>query len=299
MDASLPEITSQGDETRQPSWKRNLGRQLAEVEALKSIYGADGEFEFDEGVDEILKNHAESVADSILGELHISFTIHLLAIKIGGSHISARFYMPRGYPEVEPLRVTIQCGGVSRYCYEMLENGVRDVALKLIGEEAGFQVLQLIQENAEVVADQISQDLLKKEIVPGKSLNRPIYVKRVLIWFHHVKSVQKRKSIIEWSKDMTIGGFLKSGFPGILLVEGERSAIDAYVKQIQSLHWQAMCVRAEEEEEVQNSSEIENFRCLPHEVQELEELGGMSELGRRSKEANLEHLFLSSLKISR
>ncbi|KAF3773079.1 hypothetical protein EJ110_NYTH54443 [Nymphaea thermarum] len=115
---------------------------------------------------------------------------------------------------------------------------------------------------------------------------------------------------------MTIGGFLKSGFPGILLVEnfvwlifmaflggcifkGERSAIDEYVKQIQSLHWQAMCVRAEEEEEVQNSSEIENFRRLPHEVQELEELGGMSELGRRSKEANLEHLFLSSLKISR
>ncbi|KAL4199825.1 hypothetical protein AMTRI_Chr03g53230 [Amborella trichopoda] len=289
----------------EPQWKLNLRRQIAEVEALRSIYGQDGEFEFNMVLEESLNNLILRDVDAVQEEYHVSFTIHLLSVKVAGRHVSARFYMPRGYPEDEPLHVSVICSGqISRLDHDAINMVAREEACKLVGHEGGFQILQVIQEKAEDLNNRMRHNTHNQEKQRREEIDMSICIKRVLIWFHHIKSPQKRKSILEWSKSHDIGGYLKSGYPGILVIEGEKSCIDAYVKQVQCLRWQAMSVRAEEEKEVPSSSTLESSRRFPIEkilavVKELEDHGGMSELGRYCKEANLEGLFWSALKITR
>ncbi len=90
-----------------------------------------------------------------------------------------------------------------------------------------------------------------------------------------------------------MGGFVKPGFPGILVAEGLGRDLDAYVHSIKSLGWQAMQVRADE-----SSSETDLrfggvFRELP------EDSSGLTFLGQACRDAGLEALFLAALKIKK
>ncbi|XP_057820088.2 uncharacterized protein LOC131033001 isoform X1 [Cryptomeria japonica] len=296
---SCRSLTMKGAEA-ESSWKINLNRQIAEVEVIRSIYGGEGEFEMnslEEAFLEALSSFADD--DAIPESFYISFTIHLLSTEMGGHHVSVGFSMPRGYPEEQPVNVTVNCvGEVSRSEHEVINVGAREVAHELIGQEAVLQVLQRVQD----------MSLKKSNETIGKSsgnidgsissVHRLSHIKRVVIWFHHIKSLQKRKSILEWGKELNLGGYCKPGFPGIIIVEGEKCDVDTYVKQLQNLRWQAISVRGEEQEEVKCGEEIDNARRFLKGVKELDE-HGMSELGRLCREANLEHLFLSALKINR
>mmetsp|Transcript_31953 Transcript_31953/g.80713 ORF Transcript_31953/g.80713 Transcript_31953/m.80713 type:complete len:147 (+) Transcript_31953:119-559(+) len=127
-----------------------------------------------------------------------------------------------------------------------------------------------------------------------------------LLRFHHIKSLTKRKSIVEWARTLRLGGFCKPGFPGVIVVEGEESDVAEYVRLIKSLRWQAMGVRAEEGEALAcqgggteaTRDALAAARKLPAAFQELAE-SGMSELGQACRDAGLEQLFLSAMKISR
>ena len=68
--------------------------------------------------------------------------------------------------------------------------------------------------------------------------------------FHHIKSVTKRKHIVEWAGELKLGGFSKPGFPGIVVIEGLEEDAAEYVQRLKRLRWQAMAVRAEDTCEV-------------------------------------------------
>lgn len=280
--------------------KINLNRQLAEVEALRSIYGEEGEFELTTQEEAILESLSYlDDGDGISNSFYISFIINLLSTEMGGRHVSVGFSMPHGYPEEEAVSVTVTCGGgVSRSEHEAINMGAREVACEHIGQEAVLQVLQKVQEIALRTSNKNIKYSSDKDDGSMSSVCKLLRIKRVLIWFHHIKSLQKRKSILEWGKELNLGGYCKPGFPGIIVIEGEKDSVDTYLKQLQNLRWQAMSIRGEEEEEVPHGKEIDEMRHFLTGVKEVDE-HGMSELGRFCREANLEHLFLSALKISR
>ncbi|KAH9297914.1 hypothetical protein KI387_029596, partial [Taxus chinensis] len=201
------------------------------------------------------------VDDSIPEDFYISFTIHLLSTELGGHDVRIGFSMPRGYPEEQPIRVTVNCAGeVSRFKHEAINVGGREVAHELIGQEAVLQVLQRVQD---ILLKKSRESIGKSSGQINGSISSAcsiLYIKRVLIWFHHIKSLQKRKSILEWGKELNLGGYCKPGFPGIIIVEGEKCDVDIYVKQLQNLRWQAMSVRGEEQEEVQCQKAIDDAR---------------------------------------
>jgi hypothetical protein len=43
---------------------------------------------------------------------------------------------------------------------------------------------------------------------------------RLVLWFHHIKNLNKRKSILGWATELRIRGFCKPGCPGIVICEG-------------------------------------------------------------------------------
>jgi len=67
---------------------------------------------------------------------------------------------------------------------------------------------------------------------------------RVIVWFHHIKSTEKRKNLVcSWARELDISGYSKPGYPGILVAEGLTADVRAYLARIRDLSWQAMQVR--------------------------------------------------------
>jgi hypothetical protein len=74
---------------------------------------------------------------------------------------------------------------------------------------------------------------------------------RVWMWFHHIRSPQKKRSITSWAKELELAGVCRTGYPGVLVVEGTCSGCAEYVSRLRRLRWAAMAVRDEEPIEAQ------------------------------------------------
>lgn len=278
----------------------NLHRRLEEIEALRSIYSGDGEFRMAPDEEAALNISRQQVEDaSPFVTVTFSFTIRLASVELGGSPVNVKFSMPVKYPETQAVRVIVDCSGsIRRQHHEMINAVARETAEKLIGKESILQILQTVEETVQGL-----KEYRMEEALEGSRSDSPLgastkNLKRKLMWFHHIKSLEKRRRIIEWARELQLGGYCKPGFPGILIFEGEGGAVTTYTRRLQCLTWQALTVRGEEQEEAACGQEIDVLRRFPVGIRELNE-NGMSELGALCREAGLEALFLSGLKILR
>ncbi|KAL2609848.1 hypothetical protein R1flu_028421 [Riccia fluitans] len=279
-------------------------RQLAEVEAIRAMYPGEGEFQMTDAeitTFEILSQTQLDDAVTAPTYLSISFTLHLLGTSVGGRHLSAAFSFPRLYPEKEAARVSVECGGlISKQQYERFSLSAQDAARETVGEEAVLHVIQRLQELAWEFEESKKSASQQEQLNTAASLNRnsALSLERKVIWFHHIKSTQKRKDILEWGAELELGGFSKPGFPGVLIFEGDSGNVAEYVKRIQRLRWQAMQIRGQEVENLEEGQELDALRRFPVGIRELPE-SGMSELAANCRLVNLEPLFLTALKISK
>lgn len=116
--------------------------------------------------------------------------------------------------------------------------------------------------------------------------------------FHHISSPQKRKHMAEWSHELHVGGFAKIGYPGVVMLEGAAEDVDEYIVRLRAQHWKAMAVRGEREARFSDMSALDAARHFDKRLRELsdKELGV---LAVRCREAGLEDLFLTALKIEK
>jgi len=52
--------------------------------------------------------------------------------------------------------------------------------------------------------------------------------------FHHILDEHKRAHLVMWGDQLHLSGFSKPGTPGVVVVEGDRSHVYEYVKQVRS-----------------------------------------------------------------
>ncbi|CAG8498143.1 2184_t:CDS:2 [Dentiscutata heterogama] len=71
---------------------------------------------------------------------------------------------------------------------------------------------------------------------------------RILIWTHHLLSLEKRKCVCRWANELGIWGLSKPGYPGIIIVEGLYDNVQDYISRLKNLKWQAITIRSEESE---------------------------------------------------
>ncbi|CAG8452209.1 4437_t:CDS:2 [Scutellospora calospora] len=126
---------------------------------------------------------------------------------------------------------------------------------------------------------------------------------RILIWTHHLLSLEKRKCICRWANELGIWGFSKPGYPGIIIVEGLYDNVQDYVSRLKNLRWQAITIRSEETEVIHNSSSQDHSEFVKIRLGRtnpgVSEFESMSEISLRMKEAGLEEMFLSTMKINK
>jgi hypothetical protein len=92
----------------------------------------------------------------------------------------------------------------------------------------------------------------------------------ILIWIHHLLSTTKRKAILALE---ALRGLSKPGYPGILVLQGPKDALDNAVTNLKAMKWQAMQVRAEIEcNDKQLKDGIHEVEKVSEVVEKLEEL---------------------------
>uniref|UniRef100_A0A8C9FVQ8 Small nuclear ribonucleoprotein Prp3 C-terminal domain-containing protein n=1 Tax=Pavo cristatus TaxID=9049 RepID=A0A8C9FVQ8_PAVCR len=70
---------------------------------------------------------------------------------------------------------------------------------------------------------------------------------RLWIYSHHIYNKQKRKNIIEWSKELSLTGFCMPGKPGVVCVEGLQSSCEEFWSRIRRLTWKRILIRHRED----------------------------------------------------
>jgi hypothetical protein len=266
-----------------------LGRAVNEIDALEAIYGA-GDEENDDGTSflvvsvselETARSTVEEAECGVIPQLEVEVQTMLQSddgIKVT---LCLRCRLPPGYPEV-PALVTVSVDGLRRAQREKLSSQLAAKAESMIGVEA---VMELMEELKEIVPNYLANG----QTAQGGSTTEqnsqakkyPNTFGRRWIWVHHIKDSGRRKSIMYEARYLKLGGYLKSGYPGVIVVEGETSSCNEFVAWVKGnksrpggfgRNW-GHHVRGE----VNFPSGV---RCLPSTFEELEDLAVLGGLCR-------------------
>lgn len=66
---------------------------------------------------------------------------------------------------------------------------------------------------------------------------------RMFIYSHHIYSVNKRKRIVNWAKELDLNGFSMPGKPGIICVEGISGNVQEYWARLRTVPWQRLQIK--------------------------------------------------------
>ncbi|KAM6497518.1 hypothetical protein JOM56_007991 [Amanita muscaria] len=105
-------------------------------------------------------------------------------------------------------------------------------------------LLPLLHEHFESGTNVNDQEQQGNDDTEGAStgeLEPEIY--HTLLTSHHLVSITKRRSLQEWSSSLSISGFAKVGYPGVIYAEGKRDDVEEFVANVKAMQWLALRVR--------------------------------------------------------
>ena len=301
-----------------------LERAVNEIDALEAIYGCDDDNDDNEANGNadtttaeasstkfaVISLHELEIARQIMessledGSSDATFTIPQLEIEIklvaqaATKIMSLRFRLPPGYPDV-PALVSVSMEGLTNKQKHQLSHQLCEEAESLVGCESVMSLVDKLQDVAAAMAVEESSARKTEDHEDGTT-ERMMFSRR-WIWVHHIKNTDRRKSIVKEARGLKLGGYLKSGYPGVIVVEGFEAACNEFVTWVKGnksrpggfgRNW-GHHVRGEINIPLLNGDDkddnFDHHRRLPLQFEELEEL---SELGSLCKDHGLEDEFL-------
>jgi len=102
-----------------------------------------------------------------------------------------------------------------------------------------------------------------------------------LLTSHHLISPTKRRNLQQWSSQLSITGFAKVGYPGVIYAEGAQIHVKEFVDRVKAMQWLALRVRFAEEipqqfeinEKEQGLRRWVEFEKVGEVVQEMRSIG--------------------------
>ncbi|CAJ1930729.1 unnamed protein product [Cylindrotheca closterium] len=282
-----------------------LERSVNEIDALSAIYGESsesGETDQDEldSCFSILSKQEMDVARSILrGEkaevptLEVEISTGVQMDDGTSEKIILKCCIPPGYPD-HPVIPTASSKGMSWSIRDELSSQLAEIAESMVGSESIMGLVAELNEMCPPVLQrmQLNNESSSKSQETTTTSHGDGSYSRLWIWVHHITNNDRRKSIMAEAQGLKLGGVLKHGYPGIILIEGRSNACDdfaTWVKGSKSLpggfgrnlgHHVRGQVQLEAEEEQQ--------LCFASDFQEMED---MAVLGQLCKEKGLEDEF--------
>ncbi|KDO27923.1 hypothetical protein SPRG_07197 [Saprolegnia parasitica CBS 223.65] len=196
---------------------------------------------------------------------------------------------PATYPS-SAMAFELRCPTLSRREKHSIVDRLASIANDQVGEVVALQLYQAAAEILQEIQDEAHLEAPALALQPLVPIAQPCLGRRA-IYFHHIIASSKRRVVIDWAKELHLGGFSKIGWPGVIIVEGDEPCVAEYVRRLQHLRWKQMVVRGEQ---VETSSEA--LRRLPSPLTELDD---MSILAAACADAGVTDLFLTTMKIYR
>ena len=313
----------------------SLERAVQEVDCLAAIYGSDGSDSFVVYSEDGLlaaRSAVDAVAHIDAGWRPPTLDIELRNLPLDaadGATASLRCKLPPGYPSV-PAVATPTITGL-RKCSAAHTAIVQALAQRAaeLAEAETEAVMELAQLTQDLGTAQLQQQRVQSAAhtcgqapphAPPSltaAAGQVTVFGRRWIWVHHIVDAQRRKAIMSEASERALGGYLKSGYPGIVVVEGSAAACVDFVRWIKGnksrpggfgRQWghhvrgeinidvcgsamgvdEGACTDAEAARDVDVQGALDRHRRLPTQFTEVEE---MATLGRECKACGLEDEF--------
>eukprot|EP00980_Cylindrotheca_fusiformis_P005654 scaffold1184_cov132-Cylindrotheca_fusiformis.AAC.75 len=280
----------------------SLERTLSEIDALEAIYGSCDEDETDDefsfrvvSVVEVetarsTLEHKDTGKQEEIPTLEIEIKVMVDCEDGSKSKLLLRSRMPSGYPEV-PALVTVSADAIRRTLREELSSLLTETSQSMAGSES---TMALVEQLKELGPTFISKD----RTLEGNgtqdtddAIQQPCGNSRRWIWVHHIKNVDRRKAIVDEARNCKLGGYLKHGYPGIIVIEGLSSACDEFVAWVKGSKSRPGGFGRNWGHHVRGQVDLddESSRSLPSVFRELDD---MAELGSVCREHGVEAEFL-------
>ncbi|KAH8825672.1 hypothetical protein DL96DRAFT_1499901, partial [Flagelloscypha sp. PMI_526] len=109
--------------------------------------------------------------------------------------------------------------------------------------ESEFLVFNVLTQLLPQLKDELGQEheLATPSIANGIPVPSQIY--HVLFTSHHLISPTKRKNLQSWSSSLSLSGFAKVGYPGLIYAQGTQDDIEEFVTDVKAMQWLALRVR--------------------------------------------------------
>uniref|UniRef100_A0A3Q2CQ63 RWD domain containing 2B n=1 Tax=Cyprinodon variegatus TaxID=28743 RepID=A0A3Q2CQ63_CYPVA len=213
------------------SYKEWAESQLAEVELLTSMFPGEDELDLtDQLALADLRSYVENSASGdkpspsrpqflIKQRLHSSV--------MNGTEFILSCAYPSEYPSVLP-DITVRCSALSRAQQTEIQTDLNKYLIENCqGELCVLAAVDWVKENLEHF---IKMSLSTAQAPKPESASQPSQeaFSRLWIYSHHIYNKSKRKNILEWSKELGLSGFSMPGKPGIVCVEGPKSACEEF-----------------------------------------------------------------------
>jgi hypothetical protein len=223
------------------------------------------------------------------GELHLKVMLSSPVISEDHVHLA----LPAAYPHPDaPLpRWSISSSQLSRTHEEQLSAQIRAFFEGNRGRSCCFDSIQFLRDSYDALLTCSDSNVDSSAVAPPPAA--PLVLKQVVVWFHHIYSATKKKEIVDGAAELGLGGWWKANAPGVIVAEGPRDHVDAYVRRLARLQWQHMVVRGERLVEVADADALDAARAMPT---AFVEVADMSELGQLCGAAGLRDLFMSIMK---
>jgi len=150
------------------------------------------------------------------------------------------FTLPPNYlndEESSPISVSVvSIGNMNRSKRDEVTNILNGKAQEY-AESSSESIMFLIQDLQDTISCIQEEDEIEKDVendaegINGISAVSSSFSRR-WIWVHHITNSGRIESIVEEANDLSLNGYLKSGYPGVCVVEGLSSKCDQFVQWI-------------------------------------------------------------------
>lgn len=185
------------------------------------------------------------------------------------------------------------------------------VATDNVGAEAVFMVLSRVEEwvfqgewfdfYRQVLQDDYSSTRKQDDEQRLQTNTSPVVVTfgRRLIYSHHIISKIKRADIKSLASEFQLTGYMKIGWPGLLIIEGREDDCLAFYDEIRGWNWQYLVVRGEQQDSiiVASTSTVEQSITSHRKFDQFQEVDDMSVVAQHCRTVGLEALFRTSMKV--
>ncbi|KAF8079287.1 hypothetical protein FPV67DRAFT_1468262 [Lyophyllum atratum] len=258
----------------------SLTKQLDEFQLIKCSLLPDELFTFlddDKIWDKLTAAHTDGISFS---KLQVPASPGRIQIKVLSAKVMFVVDIPTNYAgniAETPPTFTVKGDEISRVEQDWWQRVIEEKLEEIADTE--YPIYQLISLHLlPVVHEQLESlpsGIPDLDQTKATSLSQKYHA---LLTSHHLISPNKRRSLQTWSASLSISGFAKVGYPGVIYAQGQKENVEEFVENIKAMQWLALKVRFVEElpedgaEDTRERKWIE-FQKVGEVVEEMRRLG--------------------------